>query len=522
MTRWIRRAGWLLFAAASTAARAQQPAAEAHREFYVEIAPDASSDAIARARLTAGVRDAREIAGSSAQLWRVPAGRFSDALRQARTAPGIRTVDVAGGDYRHLFVQVEDEARLTQAQRDVLQMLKDDAGFDTPLLGRLRANGLGLMPLRTGFDEREGLPVAASFLIELEPGFQLVATRRSPRPGAEIARWSGDLLDPGSGASAGIVSFVVDGRNISGIISTARGNYSVNPLGEGIHAISRVGLPPSSESDAPDKVRPPAPAVAIRGPKLTDLLTGAQSIIGTSAPIGAGTEAMVVIALDEPLPASVIRIAVAYTAAAAKRMQAQGAPTPAAPIESAVEAANRSFAASQIRVTLKLSEIREAVDPELGVAELDLNALLNRKDRRYDELPGWRRQLGANAVMLIVGNSNRCGLAPTTIPVTASQAYAVILQSCLADLVLPHELGHLLGARHHDDKNNNPFPYGRGYVSGSKFQTIMGNSRLLNHAAIWAGPDIRLDGMITGNSERNNDARVINDQAPAFSRFREE
>jgi len=524
MIRFGRPIGWLLLAAASAAAAAQEPPGEAPREFYVEVAPDATPDIIAQARLMAGIGEAREITGSRVQLWRVSAGRVSEALNRARRARGIRAVDVTGPDFRSLFVGVENQALLTEAQLRALDTTKADARFDETLVARLRADALGLLPLLTGFGEREGLPVSGSFVLELEPGFQVVATRRSLRPGPIVTRWSGALLDPATQVPVGVASFVVEGRNILGSISTARGNFSVRPLGDGVHAISRVGFPAASDSDRPGKPRPLAAAAGIRRAELANALAAPQSAMATGATAAVNGRANAASLTEEAPGGAVIRIAVAYTAAAAKQLSLQGAIRPTSRIENAVEEANLSFVASGIRVTLKLVDTQPALDPEDGTAEADLAALLDRKDRRYDELPRWRRDLAANAVILIVADSNRCGLAPERIPVTAAEAYAVVRQDCLDDVILPHELGHLLGARHDDDEDDNDhrIPYGRGYVSPDKFQTIMGNSTMMTHAAIWAGPDIRLRGIITGTAERHHDARVINERARAFSRFREE
>ena len=44
-----------------------------------------------------------------------------------------------------------------------------------------------------------------------------------------------------------------------------------------------------------------------------------------------------------------------------------------------------------------------------------------------------------------------------------------------ASYSLAHEIGHLIGARHdlNLDKNLKPFPYGHGYVNGTKWRDIM-------------------------------------------------
>jgi len=509
----------LLIAAAPIGAAAQGTARD-QDQLLVEFSPETSLEAMVQARTLAGIEGARDLAGSHVQIWRVPAGRLRATLDRVQRTPGVRSADVSGTDYRSLFIGADADLRLSESQSRALEALRAETDLSETRLARLRSGALGLLPLLAGFGESDNLPASGSFVLELRPGLSLVATRRSlRREGRDVARWSGSLADPLSGSPAGLAFFVAEGRNVSGFVSAAQGNFSIRPLGDGLHAISWIEAPASLSDEAPRKPSRVAPAAQRLRPDLMAALAAADSISAGGAPAGKA-ETSTNLETGQAAGPPVIRIAVAYTSGAAKQMRSQGARSPEAQIQLAIDTANGSFVESGIQAVLKLADTRQTVDIENGEAEADVRALLNRKDHQYDEIPRWRREIGANAVMLIVANSDRCGWGPA-VGVTAAQAYAVVMQSCIRTLVIPHELGHLIGAGHDDDENP-PFSYGRGFVSPKRFQTIMGNSTTERRVAIWAGPNILWQGLPTGTVDRNNDARVINDQARAFSRFREE
>src|SRR5262249_60860484 len=87
-----------------------------------------------------------------------------------------------------------------------------------------------------------------------------------------------------------------------------------------------------------------------------------------------------------------------------------------------------------------------------------------------------------------------------------------------------HEIGHLIGARHDLslDKNMNPFPYGHGYVNGTKWRDIMSYKDSCGgcpRIPVWSNPKIQINGEVAGTSELDN-ARVISEQAARVAAFR--
>jgi hypothetical protein len=64
---------------------------------------------------------------------------------------------------------------------------------------------------------------------------------------------------------------------------------------------------------------------------------------------------------------------------------------------------------------------------------------------------------------------------------------------------LAHEIGHLIGARHdlNLDKTMTPFPYGHGYVNGTKWRDIMSYKESCGgcpRLPVWSSPLVKVKG----------------------------
>jgi len=87
-----------------------------------------------------------------------------------------------------------------------------------------------------------------------------------------------------------------------------------------------------------------------------------------------------------------------------------------------------------------------------------------------------------------------------------------------------HEIGHLIGARHEFavDKQMTPFPYGHGYVNGTKWRDIMSYKESCGgcrRVPIWSSPKVLYDGAPAGTPEQDN-GRVIAEEAARVAAFR--
>ena len=89
---------------------------------------------------------------------------------------------------------------------------------------------------------------------------------------------------------------------------------------------------------------------------------------------------------------------------------------------------------------------------------------------------------------------------------------------------LAHEIGHLIGARHdlNLDKNMTPFPYGHGYVNGTKWRDIMSYKESCGgcpRLPVWSSPTVHVKGEPAGTPSSTTPAS-ISEQAARVAAFR--
>jgi len=142
----------------------------------------------------------------------------------------------------------------------------------------------------------------------------------------------------------------------------------------------------------------------------------------------------------------------------------------------------------------------------------------------FNEVHGLRDAKRADIVGLIIDDPSGCGLSTRVAP-DAEEAFFVVHHSCaMTSFSIAHEIGHILGARHdrHTDAADSPFPYGHGYVNGTKWRDIMSYQQGCEgcpRIPYWSNPRILYNGEPTG-TDANDNARVILEQAVRVSNFR--
>jgi hypothetical protein len=135
-----------------------------------------------------------------------------------------------------------------------------------------------------------------------------------------------------------------------------------------------------------------------------------------------------------------------------------------------------------------------------------------------------RDEKRADVVVLLVDDPSGCGLS-TRVAADADEAFVVVHHSCAAlTYSVAHEIGHIIGARHDLslDHNMSPFPYGHGYVNGTKWRDVMSYKESCNgcpRLPFWSSPNITIRGEPGGTVDADN-ARVILEQAERVSKFR--
>jgi metallopeptidase family M12-like protein len=190
-----------------------------------------------------------------------------------------------------------------------------------------------------------------------------------------------------------------------------------------------------------------------------------------------------------------------------------------------IEEANASFVNSDIgNVKLRLVHSQEInYDESQGEHFNHLYRMVDGVES-FANVKALRDEKRADVVVLIVDDPSGCGLA-TRVAADAEEAFAVVHHTCaVLTYSVPHEIGHILGARHDAslDETETPFSYGHGYVNGTKWRDIMSYKSSCGgcpRLAVWSNPTIKFRGEPAGTALADN-ARVILEQADRVSKFR--
>jgi len=190
-----------------------------------------------------------------------------------------------------------------------------------------------------------------------------------------------------------------------------------------------------------------------------------------------------------------------------------------------IEEANQSFRISNLgHIKLRLVHAYQTDYVESGDHFDHLWRFADKGDGYMEEIHGLRDKYRADVAVLIVDDPMGCGLA-TRVFADADEAFAVVHQECAAmTYSMAHEIGHIVGARHDPsiDKTMVPFPYGHGFVNGTKWRDIMSYKESCGgcpRLPVWSSPKVMIMGEPAGTPELDN-ARVISEQAARVAAFR--
>ena len=147
-----------------------------------------------------------------------------------------------------------------------------------------------------------------------------------------------------------------------------------------------------------------------------------------------------------------------------------------------------------------------------------------------DEVHALRNKYSADVCVLLINDSQYCGLAPG-IGVTEDKAFCVVstFSTCATtNYSFGHEIGHLLGCDHDplNESGYTPFAYGHGYVNPSKtWRTIMAykpeNTNYCPRLLYWSNPNVTYSGEPMGTSATHDNTRVWNERSNTVMAFRQ-
>jgi hypothetical protein len=360
------------------------------------------------------------------------------------------------------------------------------------------------------------LQIGDSLALDLFPdtAFRMVIDQVEERP-ASASSWTGHIV----GIMPSQVTLTKWKGLLAANIAVPDAFYQVRHAGNGLHVVRQLdqsAFPPELEPVSIDLPEVPA----TRSP---------------DAPADDG---------------STIDVLVLYTGAA--RLAAGGTAEIETEINLAVAETNASYANSQVNQRLRLVHV-----DEIDYDETDFN-WYTTLDRLWDPGDGYldrahalRDAFCADNVMLIVGNTNYCGLAYMMDPVSTafeSAAFSLVSLPCAAGYYsFGHELGHNMAANHDWFVNDStsPVAHNHGYLNVSaEWRTIMAyNSECGSHGIYcnrlpyWSNPHVSYGveplGVVPGTStacqegDLNHpdcDAQnqlVLNETASTVSAFRQ-
>ena len=525
--------------------------------------PAQNSSAYKALKALAGNPQVQSLPLSKSEVWSVPAekadalvqasGRYGVTVRSlnersaAATAPQRRTrgpIPEASreprDDWNQIFRLAPADVRINDKQKQMMEIAS--ASRATTGVGIMETPLAPVIEYALTAPQDPQAPSSASPKITVALSRDTVLTihrtRVEVRP--RLCIWHGAV--EGTNAPATILWWP-DGK-MAGSVQHQGRLYSIRHLGGEMHAVVELAdeRMPQEHAPAPagsrrsdatlqdDPLVKQGDASALRPPrdasasKSADASAGKKySQVALSAP--SAKAAAKLAKSEKPAGAAgdvVIDVLVAYT----KKAASYYADVKRELIDLAIEEGNESFRQSGLgQVKLRLVHAYQTDYVEEGAAHFDhVWRLADKGDGYLEEIHPLRDKYRADVGILVVDDAKGCGLA-TRVYADADEAFAVVHHECAASsYTLAHEIGHLIGARHdlNLDKSLTPFPYGHGFVNGTKWRDIMSYKESCNgcpRLPVWSNPKVLVRGEPAGTADLDN-ARVIAEQAARVAGFR--
>ena len=475
---------------------------------------------------------------TQSEVWRVPRNLIGKVKAHCEKT-GVDITPVPS-DWNQIL-KPPPKLSMTNAQELILDAIKRDkqiksvgvmASPDAALieLALLRESGLQASP---GEDGR------TQVVIPINDKLKVTAVRKRKEMHANGCVWHGEIVDTGEPV---ILMWFKNEQRYTGMFSYKGYIYNLVNIGSGMHAVVESDpsqMPPdhAAASSGPagnvtlqdDPVAARGEGAIRRGANRANLRDNQDAIAGagpSSEPTQNTVPPAVVVLADAKRQALAaknitIDIMVLYT----QRVAAKYVDVDTDLLALSIEQTNQSFKNSGLgNISLNLVHSQKIDYDERGRDHFSNLYRMVDGEGVFSMVRRLRDEKRADVVALIVDDPSGCGLS-TRVAADADEAYVVVHHSCAAlTYTLAHEVGHIIGARHDRklDPTPSPFPYGHGYVNGTKWRDIMsyrsscgGCPRL----PFWSNPTVKVRGELAGSIDTDN-ARVLLEQAERVSHFR--
>jgi len=480
----------------------------------------------------AGETSGQAMSMTKAEVWSVPKSEV-EALKKMAAQHGAVVTEL-GPDSHHLFRAPPADTTMSKKQKAIMDQAK--ASKSTAGVKLVMGPAPEMLEHALTSDPKDGLPKIS---ITLSDDKVLTINRTSVDIKPDRAIWRGTV--EGTGALVTLMWW--PSGKMTGMVRHDGHIHAIRHIKDRLYAIVDM-----SEEKMPQEHAPMPERMRVDDPNLRDeslVKQGDASILRDMAAakrpqsqaqpkgkqqlayVPAGKPAAPKAKPEDPAakgdPSSkdvVIDVIVAYTPKAASHYDDIKRDL----IEFAIEEANESFRKSGLEhIKLRLVHAYQTNYVEKGT-HFDHVWRFHDKDGYMDEIHGLRDKYRADVAVLIVDDPNGCGLS-TRVFASEDEAFSVVHHGCAAATYsLAHEIGHLIGARHdlNMDDTKTPFPYGHGYVRGTKWRDIMSYKESCGGCTrlpVWSGPKVIVNGEPAGSADLDN-SRVIMEQAARVAGFR--
>ena len=465
------------------------------------------------------------------EKWTLPKDKL-DAVKKSAAKQGLLVTEL-GASWDHVLQATPANFKITQKQQSLVDLAK--SGRATTGVKIMAGPSPSMLEYALTKDAKAAAGTEAPKLtVALSDQTVLTIARTSLDLKPKLCIWRGEVEQTG-----GLVTLMwwPNGR-MAGTVQDQGKIYSIRHMGGQFYAVVEQNTErmPQEHASLPSSVRASDPnlrddPLVQQGDAslLRRVVTAMRRPQAAAAPAQPAPRQTAAAAAQDARAAKagakrqdvVIDVIVAYTRKAASNY----GDVKRELVELAIEEANHSLRLSNLgNIKLRLVHAYQTSYVEEGQHFQHLWRFADRGDGYMDEIHALRDKYRADVAVLIVDDPAGCGLS-TRVYADAEEAYSVVHHECAAaSYSLAHEIGHLIGARHELalDKNMTPFPYGHGFVNGSKWRDIMsykvscgGCPRL----PVWSSPKLLVKGEPAGSAEIDN-ARVIAEQAARVAAFR--